>query len=51
VFANRVLRGIRIFGPKRDELIGSWRKLHFEELRTLYHSTNIIIIIKSRRVR
>jgi hypothetical protein len=46
VFENRVLR--RIFGPKRDELTGEWRKLHDEELRDLYSSPNIIRIIKSR---
>jgi hypothetical protein len=49
VFENRVLR--RIFGPKRDEVVGGWRKLHKEELYTLYCSPSIIRIIKSRRVR
>jgi hypothetical protein len=49
VFENRVLRGI--FGPKRDEVTGEWRKLHNEELRDLYSSPSIIRIIKSRRVR
>jgi hypothetical protein len=49
VFENRVLR--RIFGPKRDEVTGDWRKLHNEELHNLYSSSNIIRIIKSRRVR
>jgi hypothetical protein len=49
VFENRVLR--RIFGPKRDEVTGEWRKLHNEELRDLYSSPTIIIIIKSRRMR
>jgi hypothetical protein len=49
VFENRVLR--RIFGPKRDEETGGWRKLHNEELRNLYSSTSIIRIIKSRRMR
>jgi hypothetical protein len=46
---NRVLR--RIFGPKRDEVTGEWRKLHNEELRDLYSSPNKIRIIKSRRMR
>jgi hypothetical protein len=45
---NRVLRGI--FGPKRDEVTGEWRKLHNEELRDLYSSPSITIIIKSRRM-
>jgi hypothetical protein len=49
VFENRVLR--RIFGPKRDEVTGEWRKLHNEELHNLYSSPNIIIHIKSRRIR
>jgi hypothetical protein len=46
VFENRVLR--RIFGSKRDEVIGEWRKLHNEELGNLYSSPSIIRIIKSR---
>jgi hypothetical protein len=46
VFENRVLR--RIFGPKRDEVTGEWRKLHNEELRDLYSSPIIIRIIKPR---
>jgi hypothetical protein len=41
----------RIFGPKRDEIIGGWRELHNEELHNLYSSANIIRIIKSRRMR
>jgi hypothetical protein len=41
----------RIFGPKRDEGTGEWRKLHNEELRDLYLSPSIITIIKSRRMR
>jgi hypothetical protein len=49
VFENRVLR--RIFGPKRDEVRGEWRRLHNEELNDLYSSTNIIRVIKSRRMR
>jgi hypothetical protein len=49
VFENKVLR--RIFGPKRDEMEGGWRKLHHEQLRDLFSSPNIIRIIKSRRMR
>jgi hypothetical protein len=41
----------RIFEPKRDEIIGGWRKLHNEELHNLYFSPDIIRIIKSRRMR
>jgi hypothetical protein len=48
MFENRVLR--RIFGPKRDDLTGEWRKLRNEELRDLYSSPSIIRIIKSRRM-
>jgi hypothetical protein len=40
-----------IFGPKRDEVTGDWRKLHNEKLHNLYSSPNIIRMIKSRRVR
>jgi hypothetical protein len=49
VFENRVLRGI--FGPKRDEVTGEWRKLHSRELHNLYSSPDIIRLIKSRRMR
>jgi hypothetical protein len=49
VFENRVLRWI--FGPKRDELMGEWRKLHNKELHYLYSSPSIIRIMKSRRMR
>ena len=49
VFQNRVLR--RIFGSKRDEVTGEWRELHNEELSNLYYSSNIIQVIKSRRMR
>jgi hypothetical protein len=49
VFENRVLR--RIFGPKRDEVPGEWRRLHNEELNDLYSLPNIIQVIKSRRIR
>jgi hypothetical protein len=48
VFENRVLR--RIFGPKRYEVTGEWRRLHNEELHALYSSPNIIRVIKSRRL-
>jgi hypothetical protein len=41
----------RIFGPKRDEVIGEWRRLHNEKLYALYVSLNIIRVIKSRRLR
>ena len=44
VFENRALR--RIFGPKRDEVPGKWRKLHIEELNDLYSSPNIVRVIK-----
>jgi len=47
VFENRVLR--RVFGPKRDEVTGEWRKLHNEELSDLYCSQNIVRVNKSRR--
>jgi hypothetical protein len=49
VFENRVLR--RIFGPKRNEVMAGWRKVHNEELHDLYSSPSIIRIIKSRRMR
>jgi hypothetical protein len=48
VFENRVLR--EIFGPKRDE-DGSWRKLHNDELHSLYSSPNIVRVIQSRRMK
>jgi hypothetical protein len=49
VFENRVLR--RIFGTKRDEVTGGWRKLHNEELHGLYSLPSIIRTIKARRMR
>jgi len=49
LFENRVLR--RIFGPRRDEVTVERRKLHNEELNDLYSSTNIVRMIKSRRMR
>jgi hypothetical protein len=48
VFENKVLR--RIFGPRRDEVRGAWRRLHNEELNDLYCSPNIVRVIKSRRM-
>jgi len=49
MFENRVLR--RVFGPKRDEVTGEWRKLHNEELNGLYSLPNIVWVVKSRRMR
>jgi len=49
VFENRVSR--KIFGSKRDELKGEWRKLHIEEPNDLYSSPNIVWLIKSLRIR
>ena len=49
VFENMVLRGI--FGPRRGEVTGEWRRLHKEELNDLYSSPNIVRVIKSRRMR
>jgi hypothetical protein len=49
VFENRVLR--RVFGPKRDEATGEWRKLHNEELNDLYSLLNILRVVRSRRMR
>ena len=49
VFENRVLR--RIFGPRRDEVTGEWRKLPNEEFNDLYSSPNTVWVIKSRRMR
>jgi hypothetical protein len=48
VFENMVLR---IFGPRRNEVTGEWRRLHKEELNDLYTSPNIVWVIKSRRMR
>jgi len=48
-FENRVLR--KVFGPKRDEVTGEWRKLHNEELSGLYSLPNIVRMVKSRRMR
>jgi hypothetical protein len=48
-FENRVLR--KVFGPKRDEVTGEWRKLHNEELNDLYSLPNIVWVVKSRRMR
>jgi hypothetical protein len=49
VFENRALR--RIFGPKRDEVTGEWRKLHEEELNNLYSLPNSVRVIKLKRMR
>ena len=49
VFENKVLR--RIFGPRRDEVMGDWRRLHIEELNDLNSSPNIVWVVKSRRMR
>jgi len=49
VFENMVLR--RIFGPRRDEVTGEWRRLHKEELNDLYSSPSIVRVIKWRRMR
>jgi hypothetical protein len=49
VFENKVLR--RIFGPKRDEVTGEWRRLHNKELYTLYSSPDVVRVMKSRRLR
>jgi len=49
VFENRVLR--KVFGPKRDDVTGEWRKLHNEELNDLYSLPNIVRVVKSRRMR
>jgi len=48
VFENMVLR--RIFGPRKDEVTGEWRRLHNEELNDLYCSPNIVRVIKSKRM-
>ena len=48
VFENMVLR--RIFGPRRDEVTGEWRRMHKEELNDLYSSPNIVRVIKLRRM-
>jgi hypothetical protein len=49
VFENRMLR--RIFGPKKDEVTGKWIRLHNKELYALYSSSDIIWVIKTRRLR
>jgi hypothetical protein len=49
VSENKVVR--RVFGPKRDEVTGEWRKLHNEELSDLYFLPNIARVVKSRRIK
>jgi hypothetical protein len=49
VFENRAMR--RVFGPKRDEVRGEWRKLHNEKFSDLYFLSNIVRVVKSRRMR
>jgi hypothetical protein len=49
VFENRVLR--RVFSPKREEVVGGWKRLHNEELHNFYTSSNTIRVIKSRIMR
>ena len=49
VFENRMLR--RVFGPRRGDVTGEWRKLHNEELSHLYSLPNIVRVVKSRRMR
>ena len=49
VFENKVLR--RIFGPRRDEVTGEWRRMHNENLNDLYSSPNSVRVIKSRSMR
>ena len=49
VFKSRLLR--KVFGPKRDEVTGEWKKLHNEELSDLYSLPNIVRVVKSRRMR
>jgi len=49
VFENSVLK--KIFGPKKEEVRREWRKLHNKELNDLYSSSNIVWVLKSRRIR
>jgi hypothetical protein len=49
VFESRVLR--RIFGAEREEVVGGWRRLHYEELYNLYTSPSIVVVTKSRKMR
>ena len=49
VFENRVVR--RVFGPKRNEVTGEWRKIHIEKLNDLYSLPSIVRVVKSRRIK
>ena len=51
VHFNKMMLVLRIFGPRRDEITGEWRRLHNEKLNDLYCSPNIVRVIKSRRMR
>jgi hypothetical protein len=48
VYENRVLR--RIFGPKKEEVAGGWRRLHYDEFHNLYGTSHILRVIKSKRM-
>jgi hypothetical protein len=50
-FLYLIVKYLKLFGPKRDEVTGEWRKLHNEELNNLYFSPSIVRVVKSRRMR